>query len=100
MAGYTAFFFFSAFRFAFPLYNDNVHHIHEQIIEGVAIFRFCYATINAAYKKRTLQSTPLSTAWFNHLMRAIHVWHSRTPAGVRWAHFFYCNHNIRGSGIK
>jgi hypothetical protein len=24
----------------------------------------------------------------------------RTPAGVRCAHFFYCNHNIRGSGLK
>jgi hypothetical protein len=33
-------------------------------------------------------------------MRPIHVWCSRTPAGVRCAHFFYCNHNIRGLGLK
>jgi hypothetical protein len=32
-------------------------------------------------------------------MRPIHVWRSRTPAGVRCAHFSYCNHNIRGSGL-
>jgi hypothetical protein len=33
-------------------------------------------------------------------MRPILVKRSRTPVGVRCAHFFYCNHNIRGSGLK
>jgi hypothetical protein len=29
-------------------------------------FRFCYATINAAYNQRIIQSTPLYTAWIKH----------------------------------
>jgi hypothetical protein len=33
-------------------------------------------------------------------MRPIHGWGSRTPAGVLCGHFYYCNHNIRGSGLK
>jgi hypothetical protein len=33
-------------------------------------------------------------------MRPVHVWCSRTPAGIRCAHFSYCNHNTRGSGHK
>jgi hypothetical protein len=33
-------------------------------------------------------------------MRLIHFCRSPLPAGVRCAHFFYCNHNIHGSGLK
>jgi hypothetical protein len=55
--------------------------------------------INAANNQCSLQSTPLYPDWFNHQLWG-HVWRSRTSAGVRCAHFFYCNHNIRGSGLK
>jgi hypothetical protein len=57
---------------------------------------------NGAYNQRLLKSTSLFTAWFNHQipMRPIQVLRSRTPAGDRCAHFFFCNHNIYGSGLK
>jgi hypothetical protein len=42
--------------------------------------------INVVYHQRSSQSAPLFTAWFNH-----QIWGK---------YFFYCNHNIRGAGIK
>jgi hypothetical protein len=51
--------------------------------------------INAHYNQRLLSLRDLKPN-----MRPVHVWRSWTPASVRRAHFFYCNHNIHGSGLK
>jgi hypothetical protein len=56
---------------------------------------------NAAYNQRSLQLTPLFTAWFKHQIWGQYMFGSpeRLPAfGART--FFYCNHNNRGSGLK
>jgi hypothetical protein len=56
--------------------------------------------INAAYNQRSLQSTPLYTAWINHQIWGQFMFGTpeRLPAFV--AHFSNCNHNIHGSGFK
>jgi hypothetical protein len=71
--------------------------IRNKYILNKLHLRFCYSTsmqwiINAAYNQRSLQSTPLLTAW-------IKTTYLR-PVGDRCAHFSYCKHNILGSGLK
>jgi hypothetical protein len=53
--------------------------------------------INAHYNQHLFSLRDLTT---KYEANTVHVWRSRTPAGVRCANFFYCNHNIRGSGLK
>jgi hypothetical protein len=56
--------------------------------------------INAAYKQHSLQSTPLFTSWFNQQIWGQYMFVPNVcPVGVRCTCFFYCNHNIRGSGL-